>query len=136
MLPSFRGLLINNWFLRSQHVVPRSLNETRKQGKVKVKVLHTFMGQSQISQWWLKELQEEIPVSWWENLICAFIDLCSAPRWVFLAFPRAHCFSFHLVLLQWQALDFKWILPELDEFLCFYLRSSHSLLLFSILLLK
>lgn len=47
MLSSFPGLLINNWFLRTQHVVPHSVNKAEKQGKLKVKVLHSFMGQSQ-----------------------------------------------------------------------------------------
>lgn len=54
MLSSFLGLLINNWFLRTQHVVPHSLNKTEEQGKVEGKVLCTFMSQSQSYQWQLE----------------------------------------------------------------------------------
>lgn len=107
-----------------------SLSGTRKQGTVKVKALHTFMGQSQ-NRWGQRaeELEEEIQVSWWEKPICASLDLRSLFLAEFVAFPRVHCSSFRLALLCRQALDFKWILPELDEFLRFYLRSSRSPLL-------
>lgn len=67
---------------------------------------------------------------WCENLICAFIDLHSLSLLCLnlVAFPWVHR-SPVFALLQWQALYFKWILPELDEFPSFYSRSSHSLLL-------
>lgn len=127
------GLLINNWFWRTQRVVPHSANKAGKQGKLKVKVLHSFMGQSQ--GFWGQFKRRASCIEGESGVLVGKFHLClidlgalSSLRLNSAAFPWARC-SATLPFCRGKLFISNGFFQNWTEFLSVYLCSSHDLLL-------